>query len=221
MGRPGRGAPIGAAGGVAPTLAICTTLGNSARQEMGTTSCRVRARVLRGEVGGQDSPLPPASTHGCPLAPCSPQQQVEVLLLVVLEGEDEVAQRRVQGVVVEVLLRGGGQAPVTPPVSAHAGRHPCHGAPTPMTTNIHEHPYLWGTHPTDTCRFPVPMGTCVYKHPRHRAPRSLSTHLHGAPMSMSTHTHRYHHLWSPYAHGLTCNEPPMPMSSHAMGHPGP
>lgn len=51
---------MGAAGGVAPTLAICTTLGNSARQEMGTTSCRVRARVLRGEVGGSGWPPTPS-----------------------------------------------------------------------------------------------------------------------------------------------------------------
>uniref|UniRef100_A0A8C4KSY4 Alkaline phosphatase n=1 Tax=Dromaius novaehollandiae TaxID=8790 RepID=A0A8C4KSY4_DRONO len=88
----------------APTLAICTTLGNSARQEMGTTSCSVRVRVLRGGPRRQSShgggPGPP----GTPPAPRSPQQQVEVLLLIVLEGEDEVAQGSVQRVVVEVLL---------------------------------------------------------------------------------------------------------------------
>lgn len=85
-------------------MAICTTLGNSARQEMGTTSCRVRVRVLRGEVGGSGWwPTPQPAPMGPP-APSSPQQQVEVLLLIILEGEDEVAQRRVQGVVVEVLL---------------------------------------------------------------------------------------------------------------------
>lgn len=53
-------------GGVAPTLAICTTLGNSARQEMGTTSCRVRARVLQNKEGVRGTPPPPpGSPHGC------------------------------------------------------------------------------------------------------------------------------------------------------------
>lgn len=46
----------------APTLAICTTLGNSARQEMGTTSCRVRVRVLQGE-GRNQGAMPTLIQH--------------------------------------------------------------------------------------------------------------------------------------------------------------
>lgn len=71
-------------------MAICTTLGNSARQEMGTTSCRVRARVLRSKEGVRGAPHPQAAPVGAP-TPRSPQQQVEVLLLIVLEGEYEVS----------------------------------------------------------------------------------------------------------------------------------
>lgn len=69
------------------------------------------------------------STHGCPL-PCSPQQQVEVLLLVIFEGEDKVAQCRVQGVVVEVFLPAARGAPM----GAHTrGTH--------RPTSGHSHPW--------------------------------------------------------------------------------
>lgn len=51
------------------------------------------------------------SIHECP-QPCSPQQQVEVLLLIILEGEDKVAQCGVQGVVVEVFLPAAGGVPM-------------------------------------------------------------------------------------------------------------
>lgn len=79
-----------------------------------TRDAASRATQVRGPVPvlGWGTPLTSPPPWGAAPAPRSPQQQAQMLLVtddVVLEREDEVPQRHVHGVVVEVLLGGDGR----------------------------------------------------------------------------------------------------------------
>lgn len=87
--------------------------------------------------------------------PCSPQQQVEVLLFIIFEGEDKVAQCGIQGVVVEVFLPAARGAPMGPHTQ---GTHsPTSGPLTPMVTYTTGPPVS----PSHDLQY-RPMSTCLW-----------------------------------------------------------